>query len=156
MNGLFKKVLKGQYPPIPSHYSMDMRQLIKTLLQVDPKSRPDCQMILQQNIVQKRIKKYFNDKDKNWADMADMIYDDELLRTIKLNKNLFKMKLPKQNYDSNFKTIPGVAAIKNSLADKGRLTVDSTETVEKKTSLPRIAKAKPDYEEKASKQSAVK
>jgi len=25
MNGLFKKVLKGQYPPIPSHYSMDMR-----------------------------------------------------------------------------------------------------------------------------------
>jgi hypothetical protein len=28
-------VLKGQYPPIPSHYSMDMRQLIKTLLAVD-------------------------------------------------------------------------------------------------------------------------
>ena len=29
MNGLFKRVLKGQYPPIPSHYSMDMRMLIK-------------------------------------------------------------------------------------------------------------------------------
>jgi len=25
MNGLYKRVLKGQYPPIPSHYSMDMR-----------------------------------------------------------------------------------------------------------------------------------
>lgn len=25
MNGLFKRVLKGQYPAIPSHYSMDMR-----------------------------------------------------------------------------------------------------------------------------------
>lgn len=34
MNGLFKRVLKGQYPPIPSHYSMDMRMLIKSLLQV--------------------------------------------------------------------------------------------------------------------------
>ena len=34
MNGLFKRVLKGQYPPIPSHYSMDMRMLIKTLLHV--------------------------------------------------------------------------------------------------------------------------
>lgn len=32
MNGLFKRVLKGQYPPIPSHYSMDMRQLIKAFL----------------------------------------------------------------------------------------------------------------------------
>ena len=32
MNGLYKRVLKGQYPPIPSHYSMDMRQLIKVLL----------------------------------------------------------------------------------------------------------------------------
>lgn len=32
MDGLFKKVLKGQYPPIPSHFSMDMRHLIKTLL----------------------------------------------------------------------------------------------------------------------------
>jgi len=34
MNGLFKKVLKGQYPPIPTHYSLDMRSLIKVLLQV--------------------------------------------------------------------------------------------------------------------------
>jgi NIMA (never in mitosis gene a)-related kinase len=42
MNGLFKRVLKGSYPPIPSHYSMDMRQLIKTLLQVQPQARPNC------------------------------------------------------------------------------------------------------------------
>ena len=34
MNGLFKRVLKGQYPPIPSHYSIDMRTLIKNFLQV--------------------------------------------------------------------------------------------------------------------------
>ena len=42
MNGLFKRVLKGQYPAIPSHYSMDMRQLIKCLLQVSPAARPNC------------------------------------------------------------------------------------------------------------------
>ncbi len=41
MNGLFKKVLKGQYPPIPTHFSMDMRNLIKALIQVQPASRPD-------------------------------------------------------------------------------------------------------------------
>ena len=43
MNGLFKKVLKGQYPSIPSHYSMDMRLLIKTMLSVNPFVRPDCE-----------------------------------------------------------------------------------------------------------------
>lgn len=35
MNGLFKKVLKGSYPAIPSHYSMDMRIVIKSMLQVN-------------------------------------------------------------------------------------------------------------------------
>ena len=51
MNGLFKRVLKGQYPPIPSHYSIDMRTFIKTLLQVVPVTRPDCQQILEMPIV---------------------------------------------------------------------------------------------------------
>ena len=32
MAGLFKKVLRGQYPAIPTHFSMDMRTLIKALL----------------------------------------------------------------------------------------------------------------------------
>ena len=32
MTGLFKKVLKGQYPAIPTHFSMDLRTLIKCTL----------------------------------------------------------------------------------------------------------------------------
>jgi len=47
MNGLFKKVLKGQYPAIPSHYSMDMRIVIKTMLQVNTANRPDCDQLLE-------------------------------------------------------------------------------------------------------------
>ena len=42
MNGLFKKILKGQYPPIPSHYSMELRSVIKSLVQVNAASRPTC------------------------------------------------------------------------------------------------------------------
>lgn len=63
MNGLYKRVLKGQYPPIPSHYSMDMRMLIKALLQVNPVARPNCDTILQMPIVLKRIKSYFANRD---------------------------------------------------------------------------------------------
>ena len=32
MNGLYKKVLRGQYPAIPTHFSHDMRNLIKSIL----------------------------------------------------------------------------------------------------------------------------
>jgi NIMA (never in mitosis gene a)-related kinase len=51
MNGLFKKILKGQYPPIPNHYSMEMRAVIKSLVQVNAASRPTCDQILDMPIV---------------------------------------------------------------------------------------------------------
>ena len=95
MNGLFKRVLKGQYPPIPSHYSMDMRLLIKALLQVKPQSRPNTEQILEMPIVVKRIKKYFRGQESFYVpglfDNGDennsqqgITDDSELLRTIKL------------------------------------------------------------------------
>jgi NIMA (never in mitosis gene a)-related kinase 1/4/5 len=43
MNGLFKRVLKGSYPQIPSHYSMEIRSVIKSLVQVNPASRPNTE-----------------------------------------------------------------------------------------------------------------
>ena len=46
-------------------------------------------------------------------DDAEAFNDSELLRTIKLSKNLFKMKLPKSTYEPNFQTIPGQQVIKN-------------------------------------------
>jgi NIMA (never in mitosis gene a)-related kinase len=54
MNGLFKKVLKGQYPAIPSHYSMDMRIVIKSMLQVNCQNRPDCDQLLDMPQLKKR------------------------------------------------------------------------------------------------------
>jgi NIMA (never in mitosis gene a)-related kinase len=118
MNGLFKRVLKGSYPPIPSHYSMDMRQLIKTLLQVQPQTRPDTSQILDMPIVQKRIKKYFSNRDGSPTTQFDSqaetgITESELLKTIKLSANVFKMVLPTAQYNekSNYATIPGSQVI---------------------------------------------
>jgi len=42
MQGLYKKVIKGNYPKIPSHYSQDLATVIKYLLQVSPNIRPNC------------------------------------------------------------------------------------------------------------------
>ena len=37
MQGLYKKVLKGQYPKISEQFSADIQTIVKILLQVNPK-----------------------------------------------------------------------------------------------------------------------
>ena len=46
MSGLFKKVVRGYYPKIPTVYSQDLSNVIRALLQVAPHLRPSCDKIL--------------------------------------------------------------------------------------------------------------
>ena len=50
---------------------MDMRQLIKTMLNVTPSARPDSEQILQMPIVQKRYRKYFLRQDGSPVPMME-------------------------------------------------------------------------------------
>lgn len=98
MQGLYKKVLKGQYPKIPSVYSTDLSQMIKSLLQVSPQLRPSAEQILQSSLV----KKHFTDK----LIQMELTEKSELMNTIKVPKNLTMLteQLPKPTY-SEFKSI---------------------------------------------------
>ena len=100
MEGLFKKVCKGQYNRIPERFSDDLFQVIQYLLQVNPISRPSCEQILSHPVVMKRIE-YF----KSFAGEDDN-EDKCLLKTIHMPKNLLFLsdKLPKPNYDKQFKS----------------------------------------------------
>lgn len=42
MEGLYKKIIKGSFAPIPDQYSADLSMVVKALLNIDPVSRPDC------------------------------------------------------------------------------------------------------------------
>lgn len=85
---------------------MDMRMLIKTLLQVQAATRPNTEQILTLPYVIKRIKKYFPGKEAylipgfvdETIDTIQAQTDSELLRTIKLSKNVFKLSLPQPSY----------------------------------------------------------
>lgn len=99
MAGLYKKVLRGIYPKIPSHFSTDLANCIKSLLQVQAQLRPTCEQILEMPFVRKMGEKIF----------LDSFYDDmepepnmELLSTIRVPKNLLYLtdRLPKPHYDS--------------------------------------------------------
>lgn len=46
MKGLYKKVIRADYPPLSSKLSKDIREIIMWMLKVEPAARPDCQQIL--------------------------------------------------------------------------------------------------------------
>ena len=46
MEGLYNKVIKGQYSKIPDRFSQELADIVKLLLKVEPESRPNCGTII--------------------------------------------------------------------------------------------------------------
>lgn len=46
LSGLYKKICAGVFERIPFVYSNDLQAVIASLLQQDPKKRPDTEMLL--------------------------------------------------------------------------------------------------------------
>ena len=97
MEGLYNKVIKGQFAKINEKYSNDLWDILVSLLQVHPENRPNCDQILKNNIVSKRTK--LVDESKN----EEVFDESNLLQTIKIPKNLLFLtdKLPKSNYEKD-------------------------------------------------------
>ncbi|CAD8105281.1 unnamed protein product [Paramecium sonneborni] len=92
MNGLYKKVVKGYYPKIPTIYSQDLSNVIRALLQVQPHLRPSCDKILQLSAIVNRL----DDKVSVEEEGAKF-----LLQTIRVPRNMHYLtdRLPKPNYN---------------------------------------------------------
>lgn len=92
MEGLYKKVLRGEFDRIPNIYSNDLHNLIKDLLNTNPKERPTCKEILS--------KKYITDRFE-FEVFENFEYNHELLNTIKIPNNIHYLtdSLPKPNYE---------------------------------------------------------
>jgi len=93
MEGLYRKVLRGQYPRIPQHYSHDLSEVLAALLQVNPRHRPSIDQFLQMPVIRRHAADYFHHGD----DPCPL----DLLQTIKLPKNAIDLSicLPKPRYD---------------------------------------------------------
>mmetsp|Transcript_52010 Transcript_52010/g.59393 ORF Transcript_52010/g.59393 Transcript_52010/m.59393 type:complete len:614 (-) Transcript_52010:509-2350(-) len=98
MQGLFRKVQKGVYAPIPTTYSNELSNFLKSMLQVNPTLRPSCDQILQLPSVQKRLTKVSITENNPSSNDSGAI---NLLNTIKIPKNLniLANRLPKPQYD---------------------------------------------------------
>ena len=101
MDKLYNKVIKGQYGKISDRYSDDIKEIIKLLLKVNPKERPNCTQILNHDIIKKRLD--FFQVQSGFDDELDTNDEGVLLKTIKIPKNIIFLteKLPVANYDDN-------------------------------------------------------
>jgi len=95
MAGLYKKVLKGQYPKIPGHFSESLSKVLKELMNVQASLRPDCSQILEMASVRRMSDRLFG------LSFTEEEGPAELLDTIRVPKNLLYLTahLPKPKYN---------------------------------------------------------
>ena len=98
MQGLFRKVQKGVFDKIPSHYSKDLFDIIALCLQISPSARPSCDQLLNHPIV---VKHANNMESMETEETVSSRMD--LLKTIKMPRNPKALigQLPRANYQSS-------------------------------------------------------
>eukprot|EP00397_Hematodinium_sp_SG-2012_P005722 GEMP01005744.1.p1 GENE.GEMP01005744.1~~GEMP01005744.1.p1 ORF type:complete len:667 (+),score=125.66 GEMP01005744.1:68-2068(+) len=98
MEALYRKVLKGQYPRIPSVYSRDVSEAIAILLQVNPRQRPNVDQFMAAPVTQRHVN-FDSRGEKTYVNQSS-----NLLQTIKLPENCLDAEnlsncLPKPRYE---------------------------------------------------------
>jgi NIMA (never in mitosis gene a)-related kinase len=58
------KIVKGTYGQIPSHYSSDLKSLIKSMLNTDSSKRPNINKILTSKVISKRIASFLTESKR--------------------------------------------------------------------------------------------
>jgi len=93
MQGLFKKIQRGVFDRIPSHYSIDLYNLISMCLQVKPSLRPSCDQLLTHPVIRKNGGEFIQE-------LGPSEETNELLNTIIVPRNIKALanQLPKANY----------------------------------------------------------
>lgn len=97
MAGLSQKVTRGNYDPIPNHFSKDLQTVVKMCLQVKPSNRPLCDKILATPGLLNHITGTLENIDLKEAEEE---VDNNLLATIRCPRNLGMItdRLPKSQY----------------------------------------------------------
>jgi len=57
MEGLYKKVLQGEFDRIPNIFSSKLHDVLKMMLNVEPSGRPSCDELLNLPVIKRVIKK---------------------------------------------------------------------------------------------------
>jgi hypothetical protein len=130
MEGLFNKVIKGQYPKINDKFSTDLAEITRLLIQVNPDLRPNCgkcilhnlDQLLKNPIIQNKIDTFSSNNNLEEYDIENI----NLLQTIRVPKNLLYLtdKLPTSNYEKYNEKINKHQSFSNKAVNKKDLLPD--------------------------------
>ena len=140
MEELYKKVMRGNYPRLPTKYSEDLSDAIKLMIQVEAGARPSCEELLKMPMITKRIEFFNNNKDIDITEEQNESINKkfELLKTIMVPNKLENLakNLPKPNYDTEGNIRSFQNSNRNVHKQYGSLTLSNTDL------LPNIKKDK--------------
>ena len=103
------KIMKGKYDPIPNRYSKNMANLIKNMLNIDQKLRPNINEVLQSPLLKNyHNNKYANKSSKNLSSNKKPIINSYKSQyNFKINEQLLEQKQNERkslvNKNSNYK-----------------------------------------------------
>jgi len=130
MEDLYKKVMRGIYPKIPSRFSEDLSDALKLMIQVEPGARPTCDELLKMPMIIKRIEFFNENKDlENDEKNNSMNKKFELLKTIIIPNKLENLgkSLPKPNYNTEANNQSFQNNNSNMRKQYGSLTISNTD-----------------------------
>eukprot|EP00826_Nyctotherus_ovalis_P051485 TRINITY_DN6436_c0_g1_i4.p1 TRINITY_DN6436_c0_g1~~TRINITY_DN6436_c0_g1_i4.p1 ORF type:complete len:551 (+),score=141.94 TRINITY_DN6436_c0_g1_i4:2-1654(+) len=94
LGDLAMAIVRGKYEPLPACYSVELKELVRELLAVDPKARPTINQILRKEFIHRHIKTFLD----------QTIYNREFAHTI-LHGKVFGRDTSSSSPDINiFKT----------------------------------------------------
>ena len=63
INNILSNIVRGQYQPIPSMYSKELKQMVHALLQKDPRMRPSANQIVASPIIRSKLVSFISDAE---------------------------------------------------------------------------------------------
>ena len=102
MQNLYKNVLRGIYQQIPGRYSDDLKQIIKSILVVNPKHRPSSKELLENSIIKKKMEELGMTLNEGLCKKKSG-EKAKLMKTIKIPVNMSQInrELPQKKYEKN-------------------------------------------------------
>ncbi|KRX08352.1 Protein kinase-like domain [Pseudocohnilembus persalinus] len=103
MKNLVLKILKGNYPQIPSQYSDDLKQLIADMLIKDPAKRPSIRKILERDFLKARIGELFQNtlNKQEFSENMESSNNNEQNKSISSNQSSNKNLQVSENQANN-------------------------------------------------------
>jgi serine/threonine protein kinase len=100
MNLLSLKIARGQYAPIPPHYSSDLKNLVDTMLNTTPNRRPSVAQILRMPFIRSRIENFLTESVRFSEFSHTVIHNQDVFSAAKKLKNAAKPS-PRNNTPLN-------------------------------------------------------